>query len=70
MTGGLVNLTIAILTLVDKVLDAVVNLGAAEPLTTLGSGNVRMLAEIAIGVVEIIAKSIESFLITARLGGG
>ena len=70
MSGGIANFVIGVLALVDKVLDAVVDLSAAEPLTTLGSANVRALAEIAIGVVQIIAKIVESFVMTGRLGGG
>ena len=54
MTDAIVSTWIGVLSVADAVMDSVVDLSAAEPLTAWGSDNVRTLAEIAINVVEII----------------
>jgi len=59
VTDALVSLWIGVLSVTDAVMDSVVDLSAAEPLTALGSENVRALAEIAINVVEIIVIFVE-----------
>jgi len=59
VTDALVSLWIGVLSVADAVMDSVVDLSAAEPLTALGSDNVRALAEIAINVVEIIVIFVE-----------
>jgi len=52
VTDGLVSLIVGWLSLADEVLNSVVDLNAAQPLTTLGSGNAEALAYIAINVVQ------------------
>jgi hypothetical protein len=52
VTDGLVSLIVGWLSLADEVLNSVVDLNAAQPLTTLGSGNAKALADIAINVVQ------------------
>ncbi len=47
-------------------MDSVVDLSAAEPLTAWGSDNVRVLAEIAINVVEIIVLLVEPMMIAIQ----
>jgi hypothetical protein len=52
VTDGLVSLIVGWLSLADEVLNSLVDLNAAQPLTTLGSGNAEALADIAINVVQ------------------
>ena len=54
VTDAIVSMWIGVLSVADEVMDSLVDLSAAEPLTAWGSDNVRALAEIAINVVEII----------------
>jgi hypothetical protein len=60
VTDGLVSLIVGLLSVVDKVLNGVVDLNAAQPLTTLGSGNAKALAEIAINVVQIAVNLVQA----------
>jgi len=53
VTDALVSLIVGWLSVADKVLNGVVDLNAAQPLTTLGSGNAEALAEIAINAVHL-----------------
>jgi hypothetical protein len=67
VTDALVSLTIGVLSVADAVTDSVVDLSAAEPLTALGSDNVRALAEIAINVVNIIVIFVEEIVIAIHV---
>ena len=69
VTDGIVSVLIGVLLIWDKVLDSVVDLSAAEPLTALGSANVRVLAEIAINGVELIARLVARIVLSVQLGG-
>ena len=60
VTDGLVSLIVAWLSVADKVLNGVVDLNAAQPLTTLGSGNAEALAEIAINAVQLAVILVEA----------
>jgi hypothetical protein len=65
VTDGLVSLIVGWLSLADEVLNSVVDLNAAQPLTTLGSGNAEALADIAINVVQFAV-----ILVQAVVTGG
>jgi hypothetical protein len=52
VTDALVSLIVGWLSVADEVLNSVVNLNAAQPLTNLGSFNAEALASIAINVVQ------------------
>ena len=67
VTDAVVSLWIGVLSVTDAVMDSVVDLSAAEPLTALGSDNVRALAEIAINVVEIIVFWVELMVIDIQV---
>ena len=67
VTDALVSLWIGVLSVADAVMDSVVDLSAAEPLTALGSANVRALAEIATNVVEIIVLLVEPMVIAIQV---
>ena len=67
VTDAFVNLWIGVLSVADAVMDSVVDLSAAEPLTALGSDNVGALAEIAINVVEIIVFWVELMVIDIQV---
>jgi phosphodiesterase/alkaline phosphatase D-like protein len=69
LTDGIVSVLIGMLLIWDKVLDGIVDLNAAEPLNAWGSANVRVSAEIAINVVELIARFVSRILLSAQLGG-
>jgi hypothetical protein len=60
VTDGLVSLIVGCLSVADRVLNGVVDLNAAQPLTTLGSGNAKALAEIAIRVVQIAVNLVQA----------
>jgi cytosine/uracil/thiamine/allantoin permease len=60
VTGGLVSFIVGCLSVADKLLNGVVDLNAAQPLTTLGSGNAKALAEIAIRVVQIAVNLVQA----------
>ncbi len=68
VTDGIVSVLIGVLSIWDKVLDGVVNLRAAEPLTAWGSANVRVSAEIAINGVELIARLVATIVQSLQLG--
>jgi hypothetical protein len=65
VTDALVSLIVGWLSVADKVLNGVVDLNAAQPLTTLGSGNAEALADIAINVVQFAV-----ILVQAVVTGG
>ena len=67
VTDAFVNLWIGMLSVADAVMDSVVDLSAAEPLTALGSDNVRALAEIAINVVKLIVLMVEPMVIAIQV---
>ena len=67
VTDALVSLWVGVLSVADAVMDSVVDLSAAEPLTALGSDNVGALAEIAINVVEIIVIFVEEMVIAIHV---
>ncbi len=56
MVEPLAEVIVNALKLVDLVFSIWVDLEAAEPLTTLGSDFVDALAEVAMGVVDIMAQ--------------
>ena len=60
VTDALVSLIVGWLSVADKVLNGVVDLNAAQPLTTLGSGNAKALAEIAIRLVQIAVNLVQA----------
>jgi hypothetical protein len=60
VTDALVSLIVGWLSVADKVLNSVVDLNAAQPLTTLGSGNAEALAEIAIRLVQIAVNLVQA----------
>ena len=68
VTDAIVSVLIGMLLIWDKVLDGVVDLSAAEPLTGWGSANVRASAEIAIHGVEVIARLVSRVLLSVHLG--
>jgi len=67
VTDGLVSLIVGWLSVADKVLNGVVDLNAAQPLTTLGSGNAKALAEIAINVVQIAVNLVQAIVTGVQL---
>ena len=67
VTDGLVSLIVGLLSVADKVLNGVVDLNAAQPLTTLGSGNAKALAEIAINVVQIAVNLVQAIVTGVQL---
>lgn len=69
MTDSLVSLIMGVLAVMDRVLDGVVNLSAAEPLTNMGSGNAGALAEIAVAVADFMAKLVHQIVIATQYDG-
>jgi hypothetical protein len=60
VTDALVSLIVGWLSVADKVLNGVVDLNAAQPLTTMGSGNAEALASIAINWVQLAVILVEA----------
>ncbi len=69
VTDGLVSLWVAVLSVVDAVLDHLVDLSAAEPLTSWGSDSVGVLAEIAVNTVEFWTQLVGAIVLSAQTGG-
>jgi hypothetical protein len=67
VTDAIVSLLLGFLSLIDKVLGGLVDLGATNQLTGMGQQNVRWIAEIVVAIVDRIAWLLEQLVIIVKV---